>query len=171
MVSRQINLDEIEMQIEIRSHYGNIELLKLSKTAFLCSRQVPASAVLKCYDWAKAKRNSGTCVISGFHSQLEKDVLHFLIKGKQPIIMAIARGLKKELEPELIKPIQEGRLLIVSPFDETVTRASEKTCQTRNKLMINLADNVTIGYSRKGGLLEELLKDCDKEVEWLEGGG
>jgi predicted Rossmann fold nucleotide-binding protein DprA/Smf involved in DNA uptake len=154
--------------MQIKSHYGNIELLKLCKTAFLCSRQVPASAVLKCYDWAKEKRTAGTCVISGFHSQLEKDVLHFLLKGNQPIIMAIARGLKKEIEPEFIKPIEQGRLLIVSPFDETITRASEKTCQERNKLMINLADNITIGYTRKGGLLEELLRDCKKEVEKLD---
>jgi len=69
--------------MQIKSYYGNIALIELNKTAFLCSRQVPASAVLKCYDWATEKRKQGTCVISGFHSQLEKDVLHFLIKGNQ----------------------------------------------------------------------------------------
>jgi hypothetical protein len=36
---------------------GNIELLELPKTAFLCSRQVPASVVLKCYDWTEATSN------------------------------------------------------------------------------------------------------------------
>jgi len=36
----------------IKETVGNIELLKLPKTAFLCSRQAPASAVLRCYDWA-----------------------------------------------------------------------------------------------------------------------
>lgn len=43
----------------IRSHVGNIELIKLSKTAFLCSRKVPASIVLKCYDWAIEQRENG----------------------------------------------------------------------------------------------------------------
>ncbi len=62
---------------------GNKEILKLPKTAFLCSRNVSASVVLKCYDWATEQRDAGHCVISGFHSQLEKDVLHFLLKGTQ----------------------------------------------------------------------------------------
>jgi len=82
-------------------YLGNRELLKQKKTAFLCSRTIPASAILKCYDWAIAQREAGNCIISGFHSQLEKDVFHFLLKGNQPIIIALARGLKEKNEPEL----------------------------------------------------------------------
>jgi hypothetical protein len=78
---------------------GNNEILKLPKTAFLCSRKVSASVVLKCYDWAIAQRDAGHCVISGFHSQLEKDVLHYLLKGTQPIILVLARVIKQRLEP------------------------------------------------------------------------
>ncbi len=73
-------------------------MLKLPKTTFLCSRKVPASIVLKCYDWAIEQREAGNCIISGFHSQIERDVLHYLLKGTQPIILALARGLKKHLE-------------------------------------------------------------------------
>jgi hypothetical protein len=36
----------------IKENLGNIDPLKLSKTAFLCSRKVAASVVLKCYDLA-----------------------------------------------------------------------------------------------------------------------
>jgi len=120
---------------------GNIELLKLPKTTFLCSRKVPASTVLKCYDWAIAQREAGNCVISGFHSQLEKDVLHYLLKGKQPIILALARGLKEKLEPELQKPLDECRLLIITPFGKTIKRITEQTAARRNKLMIDLAQH------------------------------
>ena len=60
---------------------GNRDLFKITKTAFLCSRKVPASIVLKCYDWAIAQREAGNCGISGFHIQLEKDVFHYLLKG------------------------------------------------------------------------------------------
>ena len=35
---------------------GNMDLLKLHKTAFLCSRKCPAAVVLKAYDWAITKR-------------------------------------------------------------------------------------------------------------------
>jgi predicted Rossmann fold nucleotide-binding protein DprA/Smf involved in DNA uptake len=148
----------------ISASFGNIELLKLPKTAFLCSRKVPASVVLKCYDWAIEQREKGNCIISGFHSQLEKDVFHYLLKGKQPIIIALARGLKEKLKPELQKPLDEGRLLIITPFEKTVKRVTEQTAATRNKLMIDLADSITVGYASAGGQLEELLKGIEKPI-------
>lgn len=148
----------------IKESLGNTDLLKLPKTAFLCSRQVPASVVLKCYDWAIAQREQGVCVISGFHSQIEKDVLHYLLKGKQPIILALARGLKEKLEPEFEKPLQDGRLLIISPFDKSIKRVTAQTAETRNKLMTDLADQITIGYASPGGQLEKLLIGIEKPI-------
>ena len=145
-------------------YFGNKDLLKQTKTAFLCSRSIPASAVLKCYDWAIEQREKGVCVISGFHSQLEKDVLHYLLKGKQPIIIALARGLKEKVEPKLIKPLEQGRILIISPFDKTVKRVTEQTAEIRNKMMIELADSITIGYTSEGGKLEDLLKVSEKPI-------
>jgi len=148
----------------ITANLGNTDLLKLPKTAFLCSRKVPASVVLKCYDWAIAQRESGHCVISGFHSQIEKDVLHYLLKGKQPIIVVLARGLKEKLEPEFEKPLEQGRLLIISPFDKTTKRVTEQTAEIRNKLMTNLADNITVGFASPGGQLEKLLSGIEKPI-------
>jgi hypothetical protein len=58
--------------MKIEQLLGNENILELEKTAFLCSRSIPASAVLKCYDWAIVQREAGNCIISGFHSQLEK---------------------------------------------------------------------------------------------------
>jgi len=146
---------------------GNIDILNCSKTAFLCSRSIAAPAVLKCYDWAIEQREAGNCVISGFHSQIEKDVFHYLLKGKQPIIIAFARGLKEKIEAGLIKPFEQGRILIISPFDKTVKRVTEKTAEIRNKMMIELADNITVGYASKGGNLEKLLKSNIKPVIML----
>lgn len=148
----------------ITANFGNTDLLKLPKTAFLCSRKVPASVVLKCYDWAIAQRESGHCVISGFHSQIEKDVLHYLLKGQQPIIVVLARGLKEKLEPEFKKPLEQGRLLIISPFDKTTKRVTEQTAEIRNKLMTDLSDNITVGYASPGGQLEKLLSVIEKQI-------
>ncbi len=152
----------------IKDSLGNTELLKLKKTAFLCSRKAPASVVLKCYDWAIEQREKGNCVISGFHSQLEQDVLHYLLKGKQPIILALARGLKDKLEPEFEKPLAEGRLLIISPFERSVKRMSSDRAEVRNKMMVELSDNVMIGYASPGGNLDRLIQDTNgKQVEYL----
>ena len=157
-----------KMKLEIKEQLGNKELLKLHKTSFLCSRKVPASVVLKCYDWAIEQREKGNCFISGFHSQLEKDVLHYLLKGKQPIIIALARGLKEKLYPELQKYFDEGRLLIISPFDKKVKRVTEQTSATRNKMMLELADSITVGYASAGGQLQKLLTTTKKIINKIE---
>lgn len=156
------------MSMKITESTGNIELLKLPKTAFLCSRKVSATAILKCYDWAIEQREKGNCIISGFHSQLEKDVLHYLLKGKQPIILALARGLKEKIEPEFIEPIEQGRLLIITPFNKSVKRVTEQTAQIRNNLMVDLANQIMVGYASKGGKIEELLRGVGKPINHLE---
>ncbi|MEJ5316529.1 MAG: hypothetical protein WBJ36_12270 [Tenuifilum sp.] len=153
--------------MKIEQLFGNEELLKLEKTAFLCSRKVPASVVLKCYDWAIEQREQGNCVISGFHSQLEKDVLYYLLKGKQPIIIALARGLKEKVEPEFKTPLEQGRILIITPFNKTVKRVTEQTAEIRNKMMIELADTITVGFVKKGGNLDMLLKSTNKPITKL----
>lgn len=111
---------------------GNSEILKRHKTAFLCSRICPAHIVLKAYDWATKQREKCNCIVSGFHSQIEKDVFHYLLKGEQPIILALARGLKKRTEPEIQKALEHNRLLIISPFDESVKRITAHASQDGN---------------------------------------
>jgi hypothetical protein len=144
----------------IRASLGNEEILNLPKTTFLCSRRVPASVVLKCYDWAIAQREAGRCVISGFHSQMEKDVLHYLLKGTQPIILALARGLKQRLEPELRQPLEQGRLLIITPFDSSVKWVTAENATIRNRMMIEMADEIVVGYSSLDGQLNTILTEC-----------
>jgi len=151
----------------IKEHIGNKALLELNKTAFLCSRKVPASIILKCYDWAIQQREEGNCIISGFHSQIEKDVLHYLLKGNQPIIVVLARGLKQKIEPEFLEPIEKGRLLIITPFEEKVKRVTTETAKVRNQMMIELADKITIGFASEDGKLKQLLDKKNKEITSL----
>jgi len=120
---------------------GNKDILNELKTAFLGSRKYPPDVVLKSYDWAIEQRDKGNCVISGFHSQIEKDVLHFLLKGKQPIIMVLARGMQKRFKPELKQAVKENRLLIVTPFEKTVIRPTTKTAIIRNRYLAGILKN------------------------------
>jgi len=145
------------MKTEIKT-FGNEKLLDLHKIAFLCSRKCPAHIVLKSYDWAIEQREKGNCIISGFHSKIEKDVLRFLLKGNQPIILALARGLKERYSPEIKSAIDDGRLLIISPFDKSVIRPTSKSALQRNELMTELADEIFIAYAMQSGNIEKLVK-------------
>ena len=147
---------------------GNTAILKQHKVAFLCSRKCPAAVVLKSFDWAIEQREKGTCVISGFHSRIEKDVLHYLLKGTQPVILALARGMMKKWPPEIKAALDTNRLLIITRYADSVTHASEETCYQRNRLMMELADEVVIGYALLGGGLERLCGESSgKKISFL----
>jgi predicted Rossmann fold nucleotide-binding protein DprA/Smf involved in DNA uptake len=139
-------------------YMGNINALNLVKVAFLSSRQISSDAVLKCLDWATEQRNKGVCVMSGFHSPLEKDVLHFLLKGSQPVILVLGRSLYKQVPEELQKPLQEQRLLIVSPVAHTILRNSTESTYTRNKYIMDTANEIVFGSLNKNGSLYPLYK-------------
>lgn len=132
-------------------YLGNKELLKLRKTAFLASSTISSDTVLRCYDWATEKRNQGECVVSGFSSKLEQDVLHFLLKGTQPIIIVLARRMYKTIPEELRKPLTENRLLIISV--STAVRQSKATALTRNKYICEIAEQVKfVGVTEQSSL-------------------
>ena len=121
-------------------YLGNKDLLKKKKWGFLASRQVASNEVLLCYDWATERSKSGDCVVSGFSSKMEKDVLHFLLKGKSPIIMVLARRMYAKLPEEWRNAISEGRMLIVSTSQ--AVRQSRQTALLRNQYVVELCDTL-----------------------------
>lgn len=135
---------------------GNAALLGLpDKVAFLSSRRISAADVLKCYEWAEKIRDTETCVVSGFQSPLEKDVLKFLLRGRVPIILVLARSLWKTIPEELRDPVGLGRLLIVSPV--SATRASVATATARNRWILANCTSLVLGSLDPGGNLAKLV--------------
>ena len=145
------------IQLDSLSYVGNIKILKKYKIVFLCSRTCPAHIILKAYDWACEQRDKGNCIISGFHSQIEKDVFHFLLKGKQPIILVLARGLKKRWGLDIKKALSDNRLLIITPFEESVKRVTSDTALKRNAFMAQIANEIFVAHATPGGNVEKLI--------------
>ena len=129
------------------------------------SRSISSAAVLKCYDWATEMRNRGMCIITGFHSKLEKDVFHFLSKGTQPIIVVLGRKQYKNLPDELVKPLEEGRLLIVSVV--STPRHSVETALRRNRYIIENADEVVFGSLNIEGNLYPLYEEIKENKKHI----
>lgn len=98
---------------------GNLALLALPKTALFCSARCPGKVILTTYDQAAQWRDAGRCVISGFHSPVEKECLRILLRGSQPIIICPARALPQRVPPDWKQPLAAGRLLVLSAFAAT----------------------------------------------------
>lgn len=150
---------------------GNRELLALPKIAFLCSDRFSAGSVLKSYDWASDIKRQGHCVISGFHSKLEKDVFDILISGTQPIIIVLARSIYTKPPAKLKQHIDTGRLLMISMFPAGIGRPNRELAFQRNQFVVDNADEVVFGHIHEGGMLEKLtlrkglsVRVLDKEI-------
>ena len=149
-------------QSDIIQYLGNTELLKVPKTAFLASSTIPTDMVLKCYDWATQMAKEGKCVVSGFSSHLEKEVLHFLAKGKQPIILVLAREMYKQIPAELQPLLDANRLLIISV--SKAVRQSKASAHARNKYICEIADKILfVGVTEKSSLYPLKEKYVDKQ--------
>jgi predicted Rossmann fold nucleotide-binding protein DprA/Smf involved in DNA uptake len=145
-------------------YLGNQNILKQHKTAFLASSTIPPDMVLKCYDWATQMAKEGKCVVSGFSSHLEKEVLHFLAKGKQPIILVLARQMYKQIPQELQPLLDSGRLLIISTSSSP--RQSKATALSRNRYICEIADQILfVGVNEKSSLHELSIDFQSKSIE------
>ena len=133
---------------------GAFTPLSAPMTAFLCSKETPGATILKAFDQAAAWRDAGRCVISGFHSPLEQQCLDILLRGKQPVVLALARGLATlRLPAAQRKALDDGRLTIVSPFAATEKRVSADLARQRNRFVAALADEVVFAFISPGGSL------------------
>jgi predicted Rossmann fold nucleotide-binding protein DprA/Smf involved in DNA uptake len=137
---------------------GNLALLALPKTGLFCSTRCPGQVILAAYDQAAKWRDEHRCVISGFHSPVEKECLQILFRGAQPIIICPARALPLRVPPSWQKPLAAGRLLILSAFAATANRVTAELAFRRNEFVAALADEVFIAHAAAGGHLEILTR-------------
>jgi predicted Rossmann fold nucleotide-binding protein DprA/Smf involved in DNA uptake len=137
---------------------GNLDLLALPKTALFCSARCPGDAILRTYDQAAKWRDSGRCIISGFHSPVEKECLQILLRGAQPIIICPARSLPQRVPPEWKSPLAAGSMLVLSAFAAGENRVTADLATRRNELVAALADEVWFAHITPGGELERLAR-------------
>jgi predicted Rossmann fold nucleotide-binding protein DprA/Smf involved in DNA uptake len=136
---------------------GNIGLLNLPLLGFFCSTRCPGDVILRTYDIAKELRKDMTAVISGFHTPVERDCLDILLKGRQPVVISPARGITDMRIPMILKkPLEDGRLLILSPFEGKERRMNATLAERRNRFVALIARNILIAYAAPGSRTEQL---------------
>ncbi|MBI2506288.1 MAG: DNA-processing protein DprA [Candidatus Latescibacteria bacterium] len=140
---------------------GNLDLLALPKIALFCSTRCPGSVLLAAYDQATRWRDEGRCIISGFHSPVEKECLRILLRGKQPIVICSARSLEGMRLPAAWKsPLVEGRLLLLSRFSSKHRRVTAQLASKRNHFVAALATEVFVVYSTPGSKIENTCRSA-----------
>ncbi len=143
---------------------GNLEILTHNKLALFCSVRCPGALILKTHDLAQQLAQAGVTVIGGFHSPVEKECLRILLRGRQPVIICPARSLKKmRILKEWKKPLDEGRLLFLSPFPDNRHRGDTEMAVYRNRFVAALADRIFISYAEPSSKTENF---CREILAW-----
>ncbi|GIW90477.1 MAG: hypothetical protein KatS3mg109_0909 [Pirellulaceae bacterium] len=138
---------------------GAVEILRRPALGLFCSIRCPGKAILAVYDLARALRDAGIPVISGFHTPMEKECLDLLLRGEQPIVVCPARSLEGMRLPAALKTgVQAGRLAFVSPFEARQRRAKADQAEERNRLVAALATEVFVAYAAPNGKTEGLCR-------------
>jgi predicted Rossmann fold nucleotide-binding protein DprA/Smf involved in DNA uptake len=143
---------------------GNLEILRRKSMALFCSVKCPGNLILQTYDLAQNLRQTGVATIGGFHSPMERECLTILLRGVQPIIICPARGIKgMRIKAEYRKPLEEGRLLFLSCFDEKQRRPTVQTSLFRNRFVAALAEMIFVAYAEPHGKTEQF---CSEIMAW-----
>ena len=142
---------------------GDRSVIGKAIIGFLCSVQCPGSVVIKAFDTIRELRDAGIVIGGGFHSPMERECLDFLLRGNQPVIVCSAKGLGQPRLPAVWrKAIDAGRLVLVSPFADTVRRTTKAQAQTRNEFVAAIATAVLIPHASPGGKAEAIAREVLK---------
>jgi len=143
---------------------GEAAVLDLPLLGVFCSIKCPGSLILQAYDAAVGLREQEICMISGFHSPLEKELLAVFLKGRPKIVHFLARNLDNiRLLSEQRKAIEAGRLVLLSATASSQRRSTEKIAQERNLLVGALAQDILIIHAEPGGHVENA---CQEFIRW-----
>jgi predicted Rossmann fold nucleotide-binding protein DprA/Smf involved in DNA uptake len=149
---------------EIITVLGDLSIFQKKLLALFCSVKCPGNTILQTYDLARHLRETGVTVIGGFHTPMERECLNILMRGKQPIIICPARNIDGMRIPSAWKStVDEGRLLILSPFDQKHRRITAELGEKRNAFVAAIADRIFVAYATPGGKTEQF---CRKIISW-----
>lgn len=145
--------------------WGEVQVLERAPlTALLCSQRCPGELILQAYDLARCWRDADRAVVGSFHTPVERDALHFLLKGTQPVVICLARTLESARLPKAWHiPLEEGRLLVVSACADGQKRTTAATSTASTLLAGALAERIVVIHASAGGRLEAA---CREFIDW-----
>ena len=121
----------------------------------ICSVSCPGSVIVQTYDAVRALRDAGVVVAGGFHSPMEMECLDFLLRGPQAVLLFAATGVKHVvLRADARRALVEGRLCVLSRFDDVVERATAEQGSLRNDLVAAVSEGLFVPYAAPGGKAE-----------------
>jgi predicted Rossmann fold nucleotide-binding protein DprA/Smf involved in DNA uptake len=146
---------------------GNLALLEGSLLAVLSSRECPGrvltETVERVPDWVRG----GLVIASGFHSPLEQQVLHSVLRRSGRIVKVLARSFgPRGYHPDAIErdALASGRMAVLSAFGTEVPRTTRASALERNRLVLALCTEMVVPHVAPGSPLAALVAGYHESV-------
>ena len=134
---------------------GNARLLHQPLLALLVSQRCPGAILLEAFDTVRSIRSGDCSVVGGFHSPMEQQCLESLLLQQVGVVAVLPRPIAGMRMPaEWRGPLDQGRLLVLSPFPEGNRRSTRERAKLRNVTVAALADALFIPYAAEQGSVE-----------------
>ena len=131
----------------------------MPKVGFLASRGEPTVH-------GKLALHPGEVVMSGFLSPMERTLFRAGLKTGNPMIWIKPWGLAVDTESGAVRSaIDAGRLLLISPFDETVDAPSVRRAAWCNHYVLAHCQRLVIGHLNPEGMLACILSEASPDLE------
>ena len=140
---------------EKRRYYGNLNLLNNKKIGFLSSQKSDSNTVNSLQSWAK-NINDNDCIVSGFQSKTEKELLRLAIKYHKNVIMVLSYDIADRSFIKFQELLKLGKMLIIEPFDNNLKKTNRNAAKTRNQFIVDISDDLFIGDITIGGMIDEI---------------
>jgi len=101
---------------------------------------------------------------------MERKMLERCLAERIPAVQVLARGLPPSFSLPVHRAMNDGLLLIMTPFDAKVTKVSAERAVWCNQYALHLARHIVVGQLNPGGLLDCLLTDLSEDKPcWMLG--
>jgi hypothetical protein len=150
---------EMVMQCGEPRLLGNAKLLELPKMGFLASRG-------EANPHGNLPIKPGEVIISGFLSPMERAVFKAGLAQKRPLIWVVPFGAGLMHQTRTIQEaIDTGRLLLISPFPDSIEAPSVRRAAWCNEYVLTHCDRMVVGHLNPSGMLACILSESPPGLE------
>ncbi len=94
---------------------------------------------------------------------MERECLNILLRSPHAVVVCPARNLPRRIESDFKRPLDEGRLLLLSAFPDSIKRPTIETAHQRNRVVAALAERIFVAYAEPNSKTEFF---CREVVAW-----
>lgn len=121
---------------------GDTGLLRSGVVSLLCPGRISPLAVLPALDWAAEMAGGDVVVAGGWSSAFEKNLLGYFLRGRAPVVVALARTVYSRLPDEWEAAVAAGRMAVVSLSNNP--RQARAAAAMRDRWLASVAEEIVM---------------------------